>query len=146
MVSCLVYSLTTQKEAICSSETSADFKRTTQPYIPGDRTLYNHRCKNLRSYMSWHRLIYIQISHVIHLSLLCSRLHCTTRKGVMEQCHNQKWEVWHTNTQTEEKMVEYLHRLSSERTPKQILHCQAIGRRDQGRPNEDGYTARCLRI
>jgi hypothetical protein len=35
----------------CSSETSVDFQRTTQRYTPEDRTLHNHRCENLKSYM-----------------------------------------------------------------------------------------------
>jgi hypothetical protein len=34
---------------ICSSETSVDFIRTRQLYIPGNRTLHNHRCENLNS-------------------------------------------------------------------------------------------------
>jgi hypothetical protein len=38
-------------EAICSSETSVDFQRTTQCYIPEDSTLHNHRCENLKSYI-----------------------------------------------------------------------------------------------
>jgi hypothetical protein len=38
-------------EAICSSETSADFQRTTRCYIPEDSTLHNHRCENLKSYL-----------------------------------------------------------------------------------------------
>jgi hypothetical protein len=36
-------------EAICSSETYADFQRTTRRYIPEDRT-HNHSCGNLISY------------------------------------------------------------------------------------------------
>jgi hypothetical protein len=39
-------------EAICSSETSADFQRTTKRYIPEDSTLYNHRCENLKSFIA----------------------------------------------------------------------------------------------
>jgi uncharacterized membrane protein len=38
-------------EAICSSEKSIDFQRTTRRYIPEDRTLHNHRCENLKSYV-----------------------------------------------------------------------------------------------
>jgi hypothetical protein len=34
----------------CSSETSADFQRTTRRYITEDKTFYNHRCENLKSY------------------------------------------------------------------------------------------------
>jgi hypothetical protein len=37
-------------EATCSSETSADFRRTTRRYIPEDRTCYNHGYENLKSY------------------------------------------------------------------------------------------------
>jgi hypothetical protein len=37
-------------EAICSSETSVDFQRTTRRYITEDSTLHNHRCENLKSY------------------------------------------------------------------------------------------------
>jgi hypothetical protein len=37
-------------EAICSSETSVDFQRTTLRYVPEDSTLHNHRCENLNSY------------------------------------------------------------------------------------------------
>jgi hypothetical protein len=37
-------------ETICSSETSVESQRTTRRYIPEDRTLHNHRCKNLISY------------------------------------------------------------------------------------------------
>jgi hypothetical protein len=37
-------------EAICSSETSVNFQRTTRRYIPEDSTLHNHRCENLKSY------------------------------------------------------------------------------------------------
>jgi hypothetical protein len=35
-------------EAICSSETSIDFQRTTRCYIPEDITLHNHWCDNLK--------------------------------------------------------------------------------------------------
>jgi hypothetical protein len=37
-VSCLVYSPALKMEAICSSETPADFQRTTRRYIPEDET------------------------------------------------------------------------------------------------------------
>jgi hypothetical protein len=46
----LTYSSTQNMEATCSSETSADFQRTTHRYIPEDRTLRSHSCENLRSY------------------------------------------------------------------------------------------------
>jgi hypothetical protein len=41
LISCLDFSLILKMEATCSSETSADFQRTTQIYIPEDRTLCN---------------------------------------------------------------------------------------------------------
>jgi hypothetical protein len=49
LVSCLAYSIL-KKEMICSSETSVNFQRTTQRYIPEDRTLRNQCCENLKSY------------------------------------------------------------------------------------------------
>jgi hypothetical protein len=39
LVSCFAYSFTMEKEAICSSERSVDFHRTTWRYIPDDRNL-----------------------------------------------------------------------------------------------------------
>jgi hypothetical protein len=51
MVSCLAYSST----LTCSSETSDDIQRTTRRYFPEDRTLYNQRCENHRSY-SWNMM------------------------------------------------------------------------------------------
>jgi hypothetical protein len=48
---CSVYSSTLKMEAICSSETSVGFQRTTRRYIPEDNTLSNHRCESLKSYM-----------------------------------------------------------------------------------------------
>jgi hypothetical protein len=44
------YSSTPKIDAIFSSEMSVNFQRTTQRYIPEDRTLHNHRCENLNSY------------------------------------------------------------------------------------------------
>jgi hypothetical protein len=39
LVSCSAYASTLNMEAICSSETSVDFQRTTRRYIPEDSTL-----------------------------------------------------------------------------------------------------------
>jgi hypothetical protein len=50
-VSFLAYSSTLKTEATCSSETSVDFHRTTQRYIPEHVTLHNHRCEYLKSYL-----------------------------------------------------------------------------------------------
>jgi hypothetical protein len=38
-------------KTIFSSKTPVDFQRTTRRYIPEDRTLHNHRCENLKSYI-----------------------------------------------------------------------------------------------
>jgi hypothetical protein len=40
-------------DVMCSSETSAGFQCSKRRYIPKDRTLRNHRCDNLRSYMNY---------------------------------------------------------------------------------------------
>jgi hypothetical protein len=60
LVSCSAYYSTLKMEAICSSEASVDFQRTTRCYIPEDSILYNHRCENLKSYaplpLFWKRL------------------------------------------------------------------------------------------
>jgi hypothetical protein len=45
----LIFS-TLKMEEICSSETLVDTQRTTLRCIPGDGTLHNHRCENLKSY------------------------------------------------------------------------------------------------
>jgi hypothetical protein len=45
----LNYSSTLKMEAIRSSETSGATLRTTRRHIPGDDTLQNHRCENLKS-------------------------------------------------------------------------------------------------
>jgi hypothetical protein len=49
LVYCSAYP--TMKEAICSSETSVHFERTTRRYIPEDSTLHNHRREDLKSYI-----------------------------------------------------------------------------------------------
>jgi hypothetical protein len=37
-------------DAICSSETSVDFQRTTGRYVTEDGSLRNYGCENLKSY------------------------------------------------------------------------------------------------
>jgi hypothetical protein len=44
-------------EAMCSSETSVDIQRTARRYIPEVDTLHNHRCENLKSYISKYVLL-----------------------------------------------------------------------------------------
>jgi hypothetical protein len=45
-----MFSLTLKMEAICSSETSVETRRTIRRDIPEDDTPHNHRCENLKSY------------------------------------------------------------------------------------------------
>jgi hypothetical protein len=56
LVSCSTYCSTLKMEAMCSSETSADFQRTTRHYIPeyNCSTLHNLSCENLKSYKCLH--------------------------------------------------------------------------------------------
>jgi hypothetical protein len=35
----------------CSSEMLVDFQQTTKSYIPGGRSLHDHHCENLKSYI-----------------------------------------------------------------------------------------------
>jgi hypothetical protein len=53
LVSCSVCSSTLKIEATNFSETSVDFQWATRCYIPEDRTPHNHRCENLKPYMSF---------------------------------------------------------------------------------------------
>jgi hypothetical protein len=48
LVSCLAYSSTLNMEAICSSENSVNFQRTTWHYISEDRTLHSCHCGNFK--------------------------------------------------------------------------------------------------
>jgi hypothetical protein len=50
LVSCLAYSFSMKLEARCSSETSADFQRTTWRYIREDRNLQMKYIKGLLSF------------------------------------------------------------------------------------------------
>jgi hypothetical protein len=49
---CLPHSLTLKVKVTCSSETSVDFQRTTRRCILEDRSIHNHRCENLKCYLS----------------------------------------------------------------------------------------------
>jgi hypothetical protein len=51
LVFCLAYSSTLKLDVTYSSKTSVEFKRNIQRYIADDRTLHNHRCKSLKSYV-----------------------------------------------------------------------------------------------
>jgi hypothetical protein len=52
--SCLVYRFTLKMEATGSSKTPVDFQWTTKHYISEDRTLHNHHCENLVSYVEYY--------------------------------------------------------------------------------------------
>jgi hypothetical protein len=64
LVSCSAYSPTLKMEAICSSEMSVNFQRTTRRYIPEDSTLHNHCCENLKSYRG---ILYCLLKLIIKL-------------------------------------------------------------------------------
>jgi hypothetical protein len=53
-------------EAICSTEASSDFQRTTWRYIPEDSPLHSYRCENLTSYV--HYCVYKNLPLVLLLS------------------------------------------------------------------------------
>jgi hypothetical protein len=67
LVSFLAYCSSLQIEATCSSETSAGFQRTRR-YTPEDRTLYNHRCENLKSYICTHLSCIPRVLHATPIS------------------------------------------------------------------------------
>jgi hypothetical protein len=48
----LKFSSNLKMEAICSSETSVESQQTTRRHIPEEDTLHNHRCENLKSYIT----------------------------------------------------------------------------------------------
>jgi hypothetical protein len=56
-------------EATYSSETFVNFQRTTRRYIPEDRTLYNHRYENLKSYIFY---------FIVSIFLVSVELHCAS--------------------------------------------------------------------
>jgi hypothetical protein len=70
---CLAYSSTLIMDATCSSVTLVVCKRTTCCYIPEDRTLHNHCCGNLKSYISLYLFlypfehIYVYIALYVHI-------------------------------------------------------------------------------
>jgi hypothetical protein len=53
LVSGLLYLSTLKMEAKCYSVITGDFQMTTQRYNLKDRTLHNHRCENLKSYLEY---------------------------------------------------------------------------------------------
>jgi hypothetical protein len=48
-------------QALCSSETSVDFQRTTRRYIPEDSALNNRRCETLKSYVNKYVKEYVPV-------------------------------------------------------------------------------------
>jgi hypothetical protein len=74
--SCSAYSPIVKMEATFSSETSVDIQRTTRRYIPEDRILHNHRCKNFKSYIF---LLDMKIYWVQEFHLVFSFLFSPTR-------------------------------------------------------------------
>jgi hypothetical protein len=58
----------TLKMATCSFDW---LQRTTWRYIPDEGTLHNHRCRNLKSYISWFVLICV---HLPYAHIFCTLL------------------------------------------------------------------------
>jgi hypothetical protein len=52
LVSCLAHFLDPEDGGVISSSGTSVDTRTTRCYIPEDGTLHNHRCENLKSYIS----------------------------------------------------------------------------------------------
>jgi hypothetical protein len=89
LVSCLDYSSTLKVEATCSSEMSVDCKRITWRYIPEDRSLYDHRCENLKSCFSFVKL------HI--LSTCYSYLFLTILRVNSQRFLKQNWPIYLRN-------------------------------------------------
>jgi hypothetical protein len=64
--------------ATCSSKTSVAFQRTTWRYIPEDRTLRNHCCENLKSYVNI--LVWSFVLHGKRLSFWIIKKLCQMHK------------------------------------------------------------------
>jgi hypothetical protein len=94
-VSCSAYFSALKMEAICFSETSIDFQRTTRRYITEESTLRNYRCENLKSYKKPSCLGY---SSTMEMEVTCS-----SEGGTSHQGHNQSiftlWRVLSTGIQ-----------------------------------------------
>jgi hypothetical protein len=72
--SCSAYSSTLKMEATCSSETLVDFQRTACRNIPECITLHNHRCENIKSYISMLFLGSIRFKFVAEFQLFWIRI------------------------------------------------------------------------
>jgi hypothetical protein len=77
-------------EARCFSEMSVDFQRTTECYIPEDRTLNNHSYENVRSYMYglWHKafcLFQAEIWNLVAFLVSSTQLQNRTDAQIKEQ-------------------------------------------------------------
>jgi hypothetical protein len=72
VVSCFANSSIPKMEATCSYETSFDFQCTTRRYIPEYATIHNHRCEDLRPYISgaFDFMLYFSNRTSIYLSRL----------------------------------------------------------------------------
>jgi hypothetical protein len=74
LVSCLAYTSSLKIEATHSSKTSVDFWRNKWSYISEDRTLYNHRYENLKSYTLFAWIFYDLLNTEFN--------HCRIRHGI----------------------------------------------------------------
>jgi hypothetical protein len=83
LVSCLTYSSTLKLDATCSSETSVYSQLTAGRYIPEARTLRNHRCENIKSYINL-ELIFVLPAETLEqpeVVKLCSSVKVHRRLG-----------------------------------------------------------------
>jgi hypothetical protein len=85
LVSCLAYSSTLKMEAMCTSETSVVFQRTTQFFITEDSSLHDHYCENLKSYIYENSLKKNEMGYTdTSILLICVReKHCTGGMWIM---------------------------------------------------------------
>jgi hypothetical protein len=81
-----------------SSETSVDFQRITQNYIPADRILHNHRCEKLRSYNKY------SVLKAERQVWPDERVSATCPLGV----NASKFETWFMVAQTHYRQAKYL--------------------------------------
>jgi hypothetical protein len=121
----------------CSSETSTDFKRTTRRYIPGDSTLRNHHCENLKCYIlnNTEELPLHQSARTVKVMVIWSNIEFSRQLSVHIPVHTKlngnPFSLW-GNIRTDEKEqhkkqipVAIAHSLPRNTTGKHPLWCLA---------------------
>jgi hypothetical protein len=106
LVSCSTYSSALKMEAICSSETSVDFQRTTLHYILGDSTLQDEF-----SLTVCHFLFYFPFSEsklIIPSSCVCVCVSPFQRLNHLIDFHGIRCERYATGDQTNLILINFL--------------------------------------